>query len=687
MDDAPERTDGDSDEMKAVHKRAMQRFDDCAWPTQELRAESLAARRFVTIPGAQWDGWIGEQFANSIMLEVNKTRHGLRKIETDYRENRVVPDFRPDGDKADQETADTLDGLWRADAYRFKSQQALDNAFSEAAAGGFGAFRLTNEWDDEDDCDNDCQRINPAGLVVDADQSVYFDLNAKLYDKSDARFAFVRVAMTLDALKEEYGDDRLTDFPDATAWRMRDWFTPEVAAVAEYYEKEDVADTLWIMTHSLSREERRLWSSDLEDGELAAMEREGWTKRRQKRNRSRVHKYILSGAEVLEDCGHIAGPNIPIVPVYGQRAFADGLERWKGYVQDKMDSARLYNSMISRMAETSSRSPQEVPVFAPEQMPPHIADQWARVHIDRLPYLLAEPLRNDDGTIAQAGPVAKVNPPQLNQVDAMLLQVANADLMEDMQDGADTVKANTSAEAMDIAAQRVDAKSGIFLDNFRQSVQRGGEVYVGMASEVYVEPGRKVETMSEDGDDGEVVLKQPATDAAGKFRVVNDLTAAKYKVIASVTEATATRRDKTVRSAINLAEIAGQAGDAELAQVSLLTAVMNQDGEGSADMQAYARKRLVGMGVVAPNDDEQKAMDDAAENTAPDPMAELAAAQAADFNAGAALKEAKIGETQANTDLKRAQTVGELADARANVIPMRGTAERPMIRTGAELAA
>ncbi len=686
MDDAPD-TAADSDKLKAVHKRAMQRFDDCAYPTQELRAESLAARRFVNIPGAQWDGWIGEQFANSIMLEVNKTRHGLRKIETDYRENRVVPDFRPDGDKADQETADTLDGLWRADAYRFKSQQALDNAFSEAAAGGFGAFRLANEWEDEDDRDNDSQRINPAALIVDADQCVFFDLNAKLYDKSDARFAFVRVAMTLDALKEEYGDDRLTDFPDATDWRMRDWFTPEVAAVAEYYEKEEVADTLWIVTNKLSGEERRLWSSDLEDGDLAAMERDGWTKRRQKRNRCRVHKYILSGAEVLEDCDYIAGPNIPVVPVYGQRAFVDGLERWKGYVQDKMDSARLYNSMISRMAETSSRSPQEVPVFAPEQMPPHIADQWARVHIDRLPFLLAEPLRNEDGTIAQIGPVAKVNPPQLNQVDATLLQVANADLMEDMQDGADEAKSNTSAEAMDIAAQRVDAKSGIFLDNFRQSIQRGGEVYVGMASEVYVEQGRKVETMSEDGDDGEAVLKQPATDDAGKFRIVNDLTGAKYKVIASVTEATATRRDKTVRSAINLAEIAGQAGDAELAQVSLLTAVMNQDGEGSADMQAYARKRLVGMGVVQPNEDEQKAMEDAAENQQPDPMAELASAQAADFQAGAALKEAKIGETQANTDLKRAQTVGELTDARANVIPMRGTPDRPMIRTGAELAA
>jgi hypothetical protein len=64
---------------------------------------------------------------------------GVDKIVQDYRANRIVPDFRPSGGNSDQDTADTLDGLHRADSYHFKAQQARDNAFEEAAARGLWA--------------------------------------------------------------------------------------------------------------------------------------------------------------------------------------------------------------------------------------------------------------------------------------------------------------------------------------------------------------------------------------------------------------------------------------------------------------------------------------------------------------------------------------------------------------------
>lgn len=658
-DTALEEQDTGDDKLDEVYQRAMRRFDECAVPQQELRAQSLAARRFVMIPGAQWEGEWGEQFEKSIKTEINKVGRGLRKIETDYRENRIVPDFRPDGPKSDQQTADMLDGLHRADSYRFKSQQARDNAAFEAFAGGFGAYRLTNEWEDEADKDNDHQRINPAALIVDADQSVYFDLNARLYDKSDARYAFIRTAMTADAFEDEYGEERLTDFPHGAAWRMTDWFTPETVAVAEYYEVEDRDETLWILTYTLSGEEKRIWASDLAEGELAQMVTDGWQKRSQRRKRKRVHKYILSGAEVIRDCGLIAGESIPIVPVYGQRYFVENMERWKGYVQDKMDAQRLYNSNVSKLAETNSLAPREVPIFAPEQMPPQIANLWARANIDRLPYLLAEPIRNEDGSIAQVGPVSKIDPPSLAPVTATLLQIANQDLLEDTEDGADTVRANTSAEAMDIAATRIDAKSGIYLDNVRQSIQREGEIYVGMCSDVYFEEGRKVETMTEDGDDGEAVLKQMVEGG----KVINDLQSGRYKVIASVTEATATRRDKTVKAMLNAAEVAISAQDMELAQAAILTAFSNMDGEGVDEFLAWCRKRGLNIGLFEPNEEEAQAAAEAAENQQPDPMQEVAKAEAMRLAAEAQNTMAEVEETKADTRKKDAETVVKLMEA------------------------
>jgi hypothetical protein len=118
-----------------------------------------------------------------------------------------VPDFRPAGGDSDADTANTLDGIHRADSYHFKSQQARDNAFEEGAAGGFGAYRLCNEYADENDPESDEQRINPALLIADADQRVYFDPNAKLYDKSDAQFGFVLTADSARQFQEDYSDE------------------------------------------------------------------------------------------------------------------------------------------------------------------------------------------------------------------------------------------------------------------------------------------------------------------------------------------------------------------------------------------------------------------------------------------------------------------------------------------------
>lgn len=660
-DDALEEQPRDEEKLREVHKRALSRFDVIASATQECRAKSLEARRFITIPGAQWEGEWGEQFDNSIKLEVDKVGRAVYKIENDYRENRIVPDFRPDGPNADQGTADMLDGLHRADSYRFKSQQARDNAFFEAVAGGFGAYRLTNEWEDESDKDNDHQRINPASIIVDADQSVFFDLQARLYDKSDARFAFVRTKMTKDAFEGEY-EGCHSDWPEAPQWRCKDWFQPETVAIAEYYEREEVTDTVHILTYALSGEQKRLWASDMEKGTLAAYKADGWQAKSQKRKRCRVHKYVLSGAEVLEDCGFIAGSRIPIVPVYGKRYYVDGIERWQGYVQPKMDSQRLYNSNVSKLAETNSLAPREVPIFDPEQIDAVQAEQWARANIDRLPYLTAHALRNPDGSIAQTGPIGMVQPPTLAPVTATLLQIANQDLQEDMQDGADEVKANTSAEAMDIAAARVDAKSGIYLDNMRQSVECEGEIYIGMASEIYVEEGREVPTMTEDGDDGRAILKSLVTDPkTSESRIANDLENARYKVIASVTEATSTRKDKTVKAMLRVAEVATAAQDVEMAQAALVTAVMNVDGEGLSDFTGWVRKaKALPMGLVEPNEEEKAAMEAAAENVQPDPMAQLADAQAKDFIAGAQKKQAEVGKVLADTELTKAKTVETL---------------------------
>jgi hypothetical protein len=86
------------------------------------------------------------------------------------------------------------------------ADEAYDNAFEEAVGGGFGAWRLRNEYEDEYDDEDDRQRIR-IEPIYDADSTVFFDLNAKRQDKSDARSCYVLTAMTREAYQDQYDDD------------------------------------------------------------------------------------------------------------------------------------------------------------------------------------------------------------------------------------------------------------------------------------------------------------------------------------------------------------------------------------------------------------------------------------------------------------------------------------------------
>ncbi len=675
-DDA-ERGESEEHELSEVHEEAIQRFDDTVLPQQEMRERALIARRFVSIPGAMWEGPWGEQFENSIKVEVPKIARQCKKLETDYRQNRIAPDFRPDGPAADPDTANMLDGLHRADSYQYGADEARDNAFAEAIRGGFGAYRLANVLEDEYDKDNDNQRINPGIVIPDADQRVFFDMGAVRYNKSDAQFAYVLCGWTPEAYKKEYDGEPVT-WSNNLNKPSFDWYSPEIVYTCEYYVKEHVDTRLYVLTRELTGEEERYWKDEITPEELEDRKAAGWQVSYKKRKRCRVHKYILNGEKVLEDCGYIAGENIPIVPVYGERQFIDGMEHFKGRVQDRMDSQRLYNSNISRIAEINARTPQRVPIFAPEQVAGH-EQSWARMHIDRLPYGLLNPMTDPNtGQVLTPGPIGYVEPPEIPQGVAGLLTIANQDLTEEDVDGADTVKANTSAEAMDIAAARIDSKSALELDNMRKSVEWEATVYLGMAREVYATPGRKVDLMTEDGDDEQAELFETVVDG-GVYKMRHDLTHGRYKVIASVSEATATRRDKTVRMAMNLTEVANTAGAPDLAQAALMTAVTNMDGEGMDDFKAFARRKGLDIGLFKPNEDEQREMQEQMEGQQPDPTQELIAAQSQELMASAELKMKQAEKADAEVALTEAKTLEIITKPIANDIGA------PRIRRGYEL--
>jgi hypothetical protein len=193
------------------------------------------------------------------------------------------------------------------------------------------------------------------------------------------------------------------------------------------------------------------------------------------------------------------------------------------------------------------------------------------------------------------------------------------------------------------------------MDNFKLTMQAFGEVYEGMAREVYVEEGREVETMDEDGQTDSATLHELHTDpSTGVTAKRYDLSVGKFNVVAEVTEATTTRRDKTVRTMMTIAQAAASIQAMDVGQAALLTALKNMDGEGIGDLKDWVHKKAVSMGLDEMTPEEQQQAQQ--QQQQPDPQAEVLAAQAD------ALK-AQTGKFVADTGQSKAKTVLTLAQA------------------------
>jgi len=342
---------------QSVLTEAKAQFDATQNTNRDERLQCVEDRRFYSIAGAQWEGPLGEQFENRPKLENNKVHLGVMRIINEYRNNRISVDF-VSKDGSEDDLADVCDGLYRADEQDSCAEEAYDNGFEEATGGGFGSWRLRTCYEDEYDDENEKQRIR-IEPIYDADTSVYFDVNAKRQDKSDAKHAFVVYSMTRDAFKAEYKEDPAT-WPKDVNTTYFDWNTPDVTYLAEYYRVEEVRET--VRTFATPEGDAVKYTDDqLEEMGEALVEDESSAieaalsdldgkgvieVKVRKVKRRKVRKYIMCGSKILEDCGYIAGKNIPIVPVYGKRWFVDNIERCMGAVRLAKDPQRIYNMMV-----------------------------------------------------------------------------------------------------------------------------------------------------------------------------------------------------------------------------------------------------------------------------------------------------------------------------------------------------
>jgi hypothetical protein len=642
-----------------LHADALRQFNDIQTALRDERLQCLQDRRFYSLCGAQWEGPLYDQYENKPKFEVNKIMLAVIRIVNEYRNNRITVDYVSKDGTENDKLAEVCDGLYRADEQASVADEAYDNAFEEAVGGGIGAWRLRTVYEDEEDPENERQRIR-FEPIFDADSSVFFDLNAKRQDKSDAKYAFVVTSMTRESYKEIYNDDP-TDWPKIIHQYEFDWATPDVVFVAEYYKIEEKTETIRIF-QTVAGEEERYTQADFANDDLLeeTLIAVGSREVRQKRvKRMRVRKYIMSGGKILEDAGYIAGKNIPIVVVYGKRWFVDNIERCMGAVRLAKDAQRLKNMQLSKLGEISALSSIEKPIMTPEQVAGHQV-MWAEDNLRDYPYLLINPVTGPDGNTQVAGPVGYTKSAAIPPAMAALLQITEQDMQDILGNpqGADKMVSGVSGKAVEMIQTRVDMQTFIYMSNFAKGMKRCGEIWLGMAKEIYSEEKRKMKTIAPTGEVGMVELMRPTIDQeTGAMVMENDLSDATFDVVAEVGPSSSSKRAATVRALTGMLQITQ---DPETAQVLTAMAMMNMEGEGVGDANAYFRKKLLRMGVVKPTDDEAQQLMAEMQGQPQDPNSMYLQAAAENETAKAAKARADTVETVASAELKRAQTLQTL---------------------------
>lgn len=645
--------------------QALDRFDKVQSNQRPVRDLSKSDRAFSMVRGEQWRGNFDEQFANKPRIEVNKISRSIKRINSEYRNNKTSVSFIARGDHTaeNDEIADTATGAMRADERDSSANEAYDNAWLEGVSGGFGAWRLRASYEDEIDPDDDKQRVyfEP---IYEADQSVYFDPNAKRYDKSDAQYCFVVHGLSREAYEERYDDD-CSSWPKQLTLSnsLWTWLTPDTVYIAEYYTVHVTTEKYQVYRMAGGDEEEYNENDLNEDDDLREMLKatNASLLRVETRKKRQVKKTLLSGNKILEKPQVIAGGYIPVVPFYGQRYYVDGVEHYSGETRHARDAQILQNVMVSQMIDIVSYSGREVPVFIPQEVA-GFQDQWKNRAINDKAYLLRNAV--DLNGQQQVLPMQYLKNPDVPPALAALHQVANADLKEILgrSEQSEQFQPNMSGKAVELVQQRIDEQSFVYLDNMAKSREHTAKIWLSMTKDI-IKNRDAIKTVD---DNEKIAYKKIAmpifNKETGEQEIHNNLEEADLDVSVTIGPSTESKRSAVVRQ---LTGVLQMVADPEQQKIITSAIMMNLQGEGLSPINDYYRKALVKAGVIKPNDKEAEElaqeMAAAQQNQQPD-------AQSLYLMASAEKQKADALQSQAKKDNIEADTMEKLAKLDAGII-------------------
>jgi hypothetical protein len=590
--------------------------------------------------GEQWPDEVTAERRedNRPMLTINMMEQFISQVVGELRQNRPSIKVFPADTQASKDVAKILTEMIRGIEYESDAQTAYITAADQGVTCGWGAFRINTDY-----VKGGFEQKIVIERIPDS-LSVYFDPDAKELTREDAKWCFYVQGMTWEAFRKAYPDAVCSTWDDMqlTVNSLANWANVDEVKIAEYWVKEPDTKEIALLPDGQTVDVTEQNRAAVDEGVEA-----GFVKVR-KVDTVKVKWYLMTAAEVLKE-GVWAGADIPIIPVIGVERNIGIRTVRHGLIRFAKDPQRLLNYHQSTMAEVTALAPKTPFIGTTQQFAGH-EDLWQQANRRNLPYLTYTPDPEAPGAPQRSSPSVDIS------THMALTELANNNLYGTTGIYPTSLGGRSNESSGVAIAQRQRASNNgtyVYADNLAKAIAYCGRQLVDLIPKIY-DTERIVLTVAEDGEENIARINDG---------VVN-LEQGTYSVRVETGPSFTTKRQEAAASMMQFMQAMPQTA----AIVADLFAKY-QDWPG-ADRIAERLERALPPGID-PKIDEQRMQEQGPPQ--PNPMEQLAM-QAAQYDAMykaakaqremalAAKDKMEVGQTVADTEKTKAETMGHQLD-------------------------
>lgn len=617
-------------------REATDRFDAAMQAERDNREEALEDLRFLA--GEQWDQ--ASRASRSAadgrparpMLTINRLPQFVRQVTGDIRQNPPAIKIRPVDGSADVKAAELRSGLIRNIEAQSGAERAYTMAAENAVACGYGAFRITAEWADDDAGWDQDLRIRGFRDPF----CTLFDPDAKEPCREDSTFAFVSQLYSRDAFKANWPKATPADWDQFVRGCGDQWAESDKVRVAEYWTREEVSRTLLLVQDPSGQVSTRD-ASDIDDVLLSQWRAEGLILRERKAKGWKVQMRLLTAQDQIGEVQDWAGRWLPLIPVLGDEVSIGERVVRRGLIRDARDPQRIQNIHRSTLAEITALTPKAKIIGTQRQFAGYEGwwDTAATGNHQRLPYA-ADPSAPPPSWLAPPMP-----PAAIMQDLAMSLQDLEAVTgIHPANLGMDGT-GDESGRAIISRQRKGEVGTYLYKANLEQAVAHAGRILLDLLPHYY-DTQRIVRVLGEDGSPDMVTINQPVVGQDGQAGLLNDMSVGRYDVVASTGPSYATRREEEREGILATMQVMPQ-----IAQTAPDLIMKTMDWPGADELRKRLRKTLP-PGLAEPEEGDPPP-------SPPQPDPNMVLAQAEQGKAQAAMQQAQVKAQQAQAEVQLKQ--------------------------------